>query len=62
MTMKNLELRVEKGSIKLIELADHMGVHVNTVSKWFNDGEMDVVKKERVRRAIEEIKDKKTVV
>lgn len=61
MTFKNMELRVQKGRIELGEIADHLGIHRNTVSRWFNDGEMDPLKREQVRRAIEEIKEKKAV-
>lgn len=56
----NFDLRVEKGSITMRQLAKHLGVHHNTLNKWFNNKEtMNAVRYERVLRAIKEIKGEK---
>lgn len=53
--MKNLDLRVRKGNISFGQLANHLGVHLNTVRRWFNDEDMDAVQIKRVMNAIRAI-------
>lgn len=56
MVMKNLDVKVKKGSITMPQLAKHLGVSVSTINYWLNVIEMDEVKKYRILLAIDEIK------
>lgn len=59
MAYKNFRLRVLKGNIEIQEIAEAVGVHRNTMYRWFADGEMDELQRARVEQAIQEIKEKR---
>lgn len=53
--MINVDLRVKKGTIPYHQLANKLGVNMNTVYNWFNNAKLDEVRKQRLLNAIEEI-------
>jgi hypothetical protein len=55
--VKNIDLRVRKGSITYDQLAEQMKVNRNTVYNWFNKTDLGEVERLRVLRAIEEIEE-----
>lgn len=59
MAFKNIELRVYKGNISFAEIGAELGVAGNTISRWFNQGEMNEVQKRRVEMAVDQIKERK---
>lgn len=56
--ISNVELWALKGSYTHQQLADEMGVHWTTVSRWFN-GDMNAVRELRIKRAINQLDKKK---
>lgn len=54
--MKNIDLRVKKGSITYEQLAKQMGVNKATVYNWFKKTGLGEVERQRLINAIDEIK------
>lgn len=57
--MKNIDLRVKKGSITYDRLAEQLDVSRMTVHNWFNKENLGEVERQRLLIAIEEIKEAK---
>ncbi len=57
MVMYNIDLRIEKGVISSKRLANQLGLDRTTIARWFNNSEMDEVKRGIVLKAIKEIKE-----
>jgi transposase len=57
--VKNIELRVQKGSITYEQLAKCLGVSINTIYNWFSKDNLDEVKRLRLLNAINEIREGK---
>lgn len=54
--MKNIDLRIKKGSLTYEEIGEKAGIHTNTVYKWFNKTDLGEVERQRILNAIEEIR------
>lgn len=53
------EIKVEKGNLKLKDIAQHMGISLWTISRWMNEeGAMTDVRAAQVKKAIKEMKKK----
>jgi transposase len=55
--VKNIDLRVRKGSISYDQLAKQMNINRNTVYNWFKKTPLGEVERLRVIKAIEEIEE-----